>query len=65
MEVRRTLNAFSGSVKNNEAIIGLESSIKSFLLSTCDVFPLDDVEKFVTNQVIDELLPDKIVSIKH
>lgn len=63
MEVRRTLNAFSGSVKNNEAIIGLESSIKSFLLSTCDVFPLDDVEKFVTNQVIDELLPDKIVSI--
>lgn len=55
MEVRRTLNAFSGSVKNNDAIIGLETSIKSFLLSTCDVFPLEDIEKFVTNQVNDEL----------
>lgn len=49
--MRRTLNAFDGGGKANDATNTLDNSVKSFLMSTCDVFPLDDVEKLVTNQV--------------
>jgi len=50
LEVRRTLNAFD-LAKSGDAITALDSSVKSFLMSSCDAFPLDDVEKLVTNQV--------------
>lgn len=55
LEVRRTLNAFDSSGKNNEILNQLENSIKSFLLSTCQVFPLTEVENFVTNQIYSTL----------
>lgn len=52
MEVRRTLQASSPSDQHNsDAINQLESSVKSYLMTTSDNFHLDDVEKTVVNQV--------------
>lgn len=48
--MRRTLHASDQSI-GGDAINQLESSVKSYLMTTCDNFPLDDVEKTVVNQV--------------
>ncbi|CRK92090.1 CLUMA_CG005657, isoform A [Clunio marinus] len=51
LEVRRTLNVLDRPGNFNDAIISLETSVKNFLLSTCEAFPLEDVEISVANQI--------------